>query len=97
MQYRDEDAFMVYDENRIAMECQVISRFVNEDTGKSYIVYTDGSRNEEDKKNMFVASYNPDSSEDTALAPVESVEEWESIGGFLEELMKVIEEKGLNR
>ena len=43
----DESTIGVYGEDRIAAECQIISQFMNEDTGKHYLVYTDGSRNEE--------------------------------------------------
>ena len=97
MNYEDQDGFAVYGEDRIAVQCQIISRFKNEDTGKNYLVYTDGTKNEEGIKNMYVASYNPDSKEDTGLVPVASVEEWESISGFLEELRKELEARGLDR
>jgi uncharacterized protein YrzB (UPF0473 family) len=95
MQY-DGDKIAVYDENRIAMECQIISQFKNEDTGKNYLVYTDNTRNEEGKKNMYVVSFNPDASDEDTLTPIESMEEWESISGFLEELRKAIDENGLD-
>ena len=93
----DGEAMAVYGEERIASECQIISQFMNEDTAKHYLVYTDNSRNEEGKKNMFVASFDPDSESETSLTPVESYEEWESISGFLEELRKEIEKRGLDR
>lgn len=92
----DGDMIAVYNDQSIPLECTVISKFKNEDTGKSYMVYTDNSRNEDGKKNMFVVSYRPDVPEEDKLRPVESVEEWESISGFLEELRKVIDEKGLD-
>jgi uncharacterized protein YrzB (UPF0473 family) len=95
MQY-DGDKIAVYDENRIATECQIISQFKNEETGKNYLVYTDNTRNEEGKKNMYVVSFNPDASDEDTLTPIESMEEWESISGFLEELRKAIDENGLD-
>lgn len=95
MEY-DGDQIAVYNDEALPLECTVISKFKNEDTGKSYLVYTDNSRNEEGKKNMFVVSFNPDAAEEDKLSPVESYEEWESISGFLAELRKVIEENGLD-
>ena len=95
MEY-DGGNIAVYNEESQPMECTIISKFKNEDTGKSYLVYTDNSRNEEGKKNMFVVSYSPDVPEEDQLRPVETYEEWESISGFLEELRKVIDEKGLD-
>ncbi len=92
----DRGSLFVYGEDRVAVECTVISQFKNEDTGKHYIVYTDGSRNELGKKNLFVASYNPDDDADTALTPVESLEEWEQITDFLSELRTIIDEQGLD-
>ena len=92
----NNSTFFVYDEDRVAVECTVISKFVNEDTGVSYMVYTDGSRNEEGKKNLYVVSYDPDDASEDSLRPVESLEEWQSISGFLEELRKVIDEKGID-
>lgn len=92
----DSELIAVYNDEALPMECQIISRFKNEETEKSYLVYTDGSRNEEGKKNMFVVSYDPDVAEENQLKPVETYEEWESISGFLEELRKVIDEKGLD-
>ena len=48
----DGDMIAVYNDQSIPLECTVISKFKNEDTGKSYMVYTDNSRNEDGKKNM---------------------------------------------
>ncbi len=95
MEY-DGGLIAVYDDQARPLECQIISKFKNEDTGKNYLVYTDNSRNELGKKNMFVVSYNPDVPEEDKLSPVETYEEWESISGFLEELRKLIDEQGLD-
>lgn len=95
MEY-EGNTIAVYSDHNLPMECDIISKFKNEDTGKHYLVYTDNSRNEEGKKNMFVVSYRPDVAEEDELRPVETAEEWESISGFLMELRKVIDEKGLD-
>ena len=95
MEY-DSEQIAVYNDQALPVECSIISKFKNEDTGKSYLVYTDNSRNEEGKKNMFVVSYDPESNDEGTLKPVESMEEWESISGFLEELRKEIEKRGLD-
>ena len=59
MEY-EGDMIAVYDDQNLPLECDIISKFKNEETGKSYLVYTDNSRNEEGRKNMFVVSYRPD-------------------------------------
>ena len=95
MEY-EGDMIAVYDDQNLPLECDIISKFKNEETGKSYLVYTDNSRNEEGRKNMCVVSYRLDIPEEDKLTPVETAEEWESISGFLQELRKVIDEKGLD-
>ena len=95
MEYTDNH-IAIYNDQNIPLECEIISKFKNEDTGKSYLVLTDNSLNEEGKRNMFVVSYRPDVPEEDKLRPVESIEEWESISGFLQELRKAIEENGLD-
>ena len=59
MEY-EGDLIAVYNDQTLPLECDIISKFKNEATGKSYLVYTDNSRNEEGKKNMFVVSYRPE-------------------------------------
>jgi len=95
MEY-EGDMLAVYDDQNLPTEWTIISKFKNEDTGKDYLVYTDNSRNEEGKKNMFVVSYRPDIPDEDKLRPIETAEEWEEISGFLMELRKVIDEKGLD-
>ena len=95
MEY-EGDMIAVYDDQNLPLECDIISKFKNEESGMSYRVYTDISRNDEGRKNMFVVSYRPDIPEEDKLTPVETAEEWESISGFLQELRKVIDEKGLD-
>ena len=95
MEY-EGDMIAVYDDQNLPLECDIISKFKNEETGKSYLVYTDNSRNEEGRKNMFVVSYRPDIPEEDKLTPVETAEEWECISGFVQEVRKVFDEKGLD-
>ncbi len=95
MEY-DGELIAVYNDQNLPLECELISKFKNDETGKHYLVYTDNSRNEEGKKNMFVVSYRPDIPEEDKLRPIETQEEWESISGFLSELRKMIDEKGLD-
>ncbi len=49
MEY-EGDSIAVYSDQNLPLECNIISKFKNEETGKSYLVYTDNSRNEEGKK-----------------------------------------------
>ena len=41
------------------VECDILSTFDSEDTGKSYIGYTDNSIASNGRKNIFVSSFDP--------------------------------------
>ena len=53
MEY-DGELIAVYNDQNLPLECQIISKFKNEDTGKDYLVYTDNSRNGFSQKNVEV-------------------------------------------
>jgi len=81
----------VYNDQNVAIECDIVSMFENEDTGKHYMVYTDNSTNDIGESNLFVVSFRPDLEEDK-LYPVETEEEWNTIAPFLLNLKKVLDE-----
>lgn len=81
----DNMSFTVVDENGKETKCDVLFTFDSEETGKSYIVYTDNSVDEEGNTKVFASIYNPDS-EDQRLMPIETEKEWKIIEIILEEL-----------
>lgn len=78
-------SFTVLDENGKETKCDILFTFDSEETGKSYIVYTDNSVDEERNTKVFASIYNPDS-EDQRLMPIETEKEWKIIEIILEEL-----------
>ena len=92
MEY-EGDLIAVYNDQNLPLECEIISKFRNEETKKDYLVFTDGSTDENGEKNKFVVSYRADVPEEDKLRPVETEEEWESIRPFLEELNRALEEQ----
>lgn len=81
----DNMSFTVVDENGKETKCDVLFTFDSEETGKSYIVYTDNSLDEGGNTKVFASIYNPDS-EDQRLMPIETEKEWKIIEIILEEL-----------
>ncbi len=59
-------------------ECEVLHAFDCAETGKSYLVYTDGATDEKGRLRYFAAAYSAEG-EGLSLDPVESPEEWEII------------------
>ncbi|MEG1985301.1 MAG: DUF1292 domain-containing protein [Oscillospiraceae bacterium] len=59
-------------------ECEIMHSFDCEETGKSYIVYTDGATDDEGKLRLLASSYTKDG-DNLMLDPVVSDEEWQII------------------
>ena len=57
----------------------------DEETEKSYIVYTDNSLDEKGNVQVFASTFIPNSN-DTRLMPVETEKEWKIIEIILEEI-----------
>ena len=81
----EEMSFTVLDENGRETKCEALFTFDSEETGKSYIVYTDNSVDEDGNTQVFASIYNPDSDEQR-LMPIETEKEWKITEIILEEL-----------
>lgn len=84
--------FTVIDENGNQIECEALFTFESEETGKSYIVYTDNTVDEEGNTKVYAAVYNPDE-EEGILQPVESDKEWKIIETIFNEIQEEVKTK----
>lgn len=78
-------SFNVLDESGKETRYDILFTFDSEETGKSYVVYTDNSVDEAGNTQVFASIYNPDSDEQR-LIPIETEKEWKIIEIILEEL-----------
>ena len=67
------------------VECDVLFTFDSDETGKSYIAYTDNTKDENGNVQVYASIYNPEEAE-TKLLPIESEKEWKIIETILEEI-----------
>lgn len=67
------------------VEFDVILTFKNEDNEKDYIVYTDNSKDNENKLRIYSSIYNPDTLE--FLGTPETKEEWNLIYKLLDNVL----------
>lgn len=81
----EKNSFILRDENGKETKYDVLFTFDNEETEKSYIVYTDNSLDEKGNVQVFASTYIPNSN-DTRLMPVETEKEWKIIEIILEEI-----------
>ena len=80
-----EKAYMtVINENNEIMDVDVLFIFNNTATGKSYIVYTENTTDENGDTEVFASAYDPDE-RPLALHPIETEEEWAVLESKLRE------------
>ena len=84
--------FTILSDEGKEVECEVLFTFDNEETGKSYIVYTDNTLDEEGNTNVFASVFDP-TGKNLELQPVESDKEWKIIEVILSEIQDSIENK----
>lgn len=77
--------FKVFDDNGKEVECEVLFTFDSDETGKSYMVYTDNSIDEDGNTRVYASIYNPNQDE-IKLEPIETDKEWKIIETILEEI-----------
>ncbi len=66
---------IVKDEDGKETECDVLFTFDSEETKKSYVVYTDNTKDELGNIRVFANTYDKDK-EDGELGPIETDKEW---------------------
>lgn len=69
----DEEKLVIEKDGK-PVECEILFSFTNDDNGKTYIGYTDHSKNEKGEENIYAAAYFPEKEYDM-LENV--VSEWE--------------------
>ena len=85
--------FKVTNEEGQEVEYEVLFTFDSDETKKSYMVYTDDSKDENGNTRVFASAY-VQGEEETELLPIETDKEWKIIETILKELQE--EPKGEN-
>ena len=85
--------FKVTNDEGQEVEYEVLFTFDSDETKKSYMVYTDDSKDENGNTKVYASIY-VQGEEDTELLPIETEKEWKIIETILKELQE--EAKGEN-
>lgn len=88
----EKNSFTVINDEGKEIVCDVLFTFDSEETGKSYIAYTDNTRDEKGNVQVFASIYDP-KEENPDLKPIESEKEWKVIETILETLQEEIKNK----
>lgn len=83
--------FKVTNEEGQEVEYEVLFTFDSDETKKSYMVYTDDSKDENGNTKVYASAY-IEGEETTELLPIETDKEWKIIETILKELQE--ESKG---
>ena len=83
----ENNKFTIVAEDGREVECEILFTFDNKENGKSYVVYVDGTTDENGVVRVYASVYDP-TGENTRLMPIETEEEWEMI----EELLASMED-----
>ena len=85
----NKNQFTVINNEGKEVVCDVLFTFDSDETGKSYIVYTDNTKDKNGSIQVFASIFNPED-ENTELLPIESEKEWKVIETILESLQEEI-------
>ena len=88
----ENNTFKVINEEGREIVCDILFTFDSEETNKSYIVYTDNSKDEAGNIQVFASIYDP-KQESPKLEPIETEQEWKIIETILNTLQEEIQKK----
>ena len=88
----DKNTFKLITNDGTEVTCNVLFTFDSDETKKSYIVYTDNSRDKEGNIQVFASIFDPND-ENTKLEPITTEKEWKVIETILETLQEEVRNK----
>lgn len=87
-----KNTFSMIDENGNEIFYDVLFTFDSEETNKSYIVYTDNTKDEAGNIQVYASTYDPDEA-NSKLEAIESEKEWKVIETILGTLQEEVRKK----
>ncbi len=91
----DKNTFTMVDKNGNTIVCTILFTFDSEETNKSYVVYTDNTKDASGNTQVYAGTYNQEdmANENVQLGDIESDKEWKVI----ENILSVIQEEVKNQ
>ncbi|MBQ3081816.1 MAG: DUF1292 domain-containing protein [Clostridia bacterium] len=85
MEMMEDISFTMVNEEGKEVKCDVLFTFDSDETGKSYVVYTDNTTDEDGYVKVF-ASIFTETDNEMQLSPIETDEEWAMVQSILDEM-----------
>lgn len=76
--------FKIIDSEGKEITCEIVTTFKNDETGITYVVYTDGTKDENGELETYASRYALEGS-NYVLYPIEDDSEWDLIDEVLED------------
>ena len=87
-----KNTFTLIDENGNEVAYDVLFTFDSDETNKSYIAYTDQSKDENGNVQVYASTYDPENPK-SKLGAIETEKEWKVIETILKTLQEEINKK----
>ncbi len=92
MEKLEENKFVVVDDKGNEIVCDVLFTFDSDETKKSYIVYTDNTKDEKGNTKVYASIFNPDDPK-TKLEEITTEKEWKIIENILSTLQEEVKKQ----
>lgn len=87
-----KNTFTVINDEGKEIVCDVLFTFDSDETKKSYVVYTDNTKDENGNIRVYASIFNPnDNGDGTELLPIQTEKEWKVIEKILESLQEEVQ------
>lgn len=96
MEDKDKNTFTVINAEGREVVCDVLFTFDSDETNKSYIVYTDNTKDQKGNIQVYASIYDPKQQDNMELLPIETEKEWKVIETILESLQEEIRNAGVS-
>jgi len=88
----EQNTFKVLNDKWEEVTCHILFTFDSEETKKSYIVYTDDTKDEKGNIQVYASVFHPDDP-NTKLEEIETEKEWKVIETILETLQEEVKKQ----
>ncbi len=92
----NKNTFTVINDEGREILCNVLFTFDSDETKKSYIVYTDNTKDEKGNIKVYASIYDPKKTDAMELLPIETDKEWKVIETILESIQEEIKNQTSN-
>ena len=86
----DKNTFTVINEEGKEVVCNVLFTFDSDETKKSYIVYTDNTKDKQGNIQVYASIYDKEQEDNMELLPIETDKEWKITETILNELQEEV-------